>query len=241
GLALYGMGIVWRKEGQEDRARADLARADAIFEHIAARRPRGQARMETGIVYLQEGRTAEAVEAFQAAEPLLAARKEDLAYLHNNLAIALKEEGRWEESLEALLTSRRLAEGAGMVRGEAYALVNSADLLARMGKFDRAEARCAEAERLADGLDDPVMISACRANRGLVARGRGELVEAHALYKESLRLLGPQATISRANREVEMSAVLRELGETARARELQKHAEEILGEERVEALLRQLP
>ncbi len=241
GLALYGMGIVWRKQGHTDRALADLARAEAIFARIAARVPRGRAQMETGIVYLQEGRAAEAIQAFRATEPLLAARKEDLAYLYNNLAVALKEEGRWEEGLEALEESRRFAEGAGMVRAQAYALANAADLLARMGEFDRAETRCKEAEQVAQGLDDPVMISACRANRGLIARGRGHLEEARSLYEESLQLLGTEGTVSRANREVEMSAVLEELGENGRGEELREKAARVLGEERVEALLRQLP
>ncbi|MFQ5919037.1 MAG: tetratricopeptide repeat protein [Thermoplasmata archaeon] len=241
GLALYGMGIVWRKEGQEEAALEDLGRAESIFRRIAARHPRGRAHMETGIVHLQGGRAAEAIEAFRAAEPLLATRKEDLSYLHNNLAIALKEQGRWEESLAALEASRRYAEGAGMIRGQAYALANAADLLARMREFDRAEARCEEAERLARGLDDPVMISACRANRGLVAKGRGKPKEALALYRESLRLLGPEAAVSRANREVEMSAVLDEMGDTALALELREGAARVLGEERVEALLKELP
>jgi tetratricopeptide (TPR) repeat protein len=241
GLALYGMGIVWRKEGQTDRALEDLGRAEAIFARIAARVPRGRAQMETGIVYLQEGRVGEAIETFRATEPLLAARKEDLAYLYNNLAVAFKEEGQWEEGLEALEESRRFAEGAGMVRAQAYALANAADLQARMGQFDRALARCVEAERLARGLDDPVMTSACRANRGLIARGRGDLEEARSLYEESLQLLGTEAAISRANREVEMSAVLEDLGESGRGEELREKAARVLGEERVEALLRQLP
>lgn len=241
GLALYGMGIVWRKEGQTDRALEDLARAEAIFARIAARVPRGRAQMETGIVHLQEGRAAEAIEAFRATEPLLAARKEDLAYLYNNLAVALKEEGRWGEGLEALEASRRFAEGAGMVRAQAYALANAADLLARTGELDRAEARCEEAETVARGLDDPVMTSACRANRGLIAKSRGDPEAARSLYEESLRLLGKEGAVSRAHREVEMSAVLAELGETGRSQELREHAAQVLGEERVEALLRQLP
>ncbi|MEE9173555.1 MAG: tetratricopeptide repeat protein [Thermoplasmata archaeon] len=241
GLALYGMGIVWRKEGQEDQALGDLARAEAIFKKIATRRSRGRARMEIGVVHLQGGRPAEAIEAFRAAEPLLATRKGDLAYLQNNLAIALKEEGRWEASLEALEDSRRIAEGAGMVRGQAYALMNAADLLARMREFDRAEARCEEAERVARGLDDPIMISACQANRGLIAKGRGDPKEALSLYEESLRVLGREARVSRANREVEMSAVLGEMGETDRAQKLRNRAADVLGEERVEALLRELP
>jgi hypothetical protein len=85
------------------------------------------------------------------------------------------------------------------------------------------------------------MTSACRANRGLIARGRGDLEEARSLYEESLQLLGTEATISRANREVEMSAVLEELGESGRGEELREKAARVLGEERVEALLRQLP
>ncbi len=241
GLALYGMGIVGRKEGQEEAALQDLERAEAIFKKIGARHPRGRARMEIGIVHLQGGRLAGAIKAFRAAEPFLAPRKEDLSYLHNNLAIALKEEGRWGESLEALEASQRYAEGAGMVRAQAYALANAADLLARMREFDQAEARCKEAERVARGLDDPVMISACRANLGLVAKGRGKPKEALSLYQESLRLLGPEATVSRANREVEMSAVLAEMGEATRAQELREHAARVLGEERVEALLEELP
>ncbi len=197
--------------------------------------------MERGVVHLQSGRPAEAIEAFRAAEPLLATRKGDLAFLQNNRAIALKEEGRWEASLEALEESRRIAEAAGMVRGQAYALMNAADLLARMREFDRAEARCKEAERVARGLDDPVIISACQANRGLVAKGRGDPKKALSLYKESLRLLGREARVSRANREVEMSAVLGEMGETDRAQELRNRAADVLGEDRVEALLRELP
>ncbi|MFQ6012473.1 MAG: tetratricopeptide repeat protein [Thermoplasmata archaeon] len=241
GLALYGLGIVWRKEGQEARALADLARAVGYLTAVDASREVGRARMETGLVHLQQGRFEEAIREFQTAAPHFATSKGDTALLQNNLAIAHKEAGRPEESLRALEASRRFAEAAGMVRPQAYALLNAADLLARLERLEEAEAQCDEAEALARGLEDPVMLSTCRANRGLIARGRGDLADALALYEESLETLPQEATVSRAHREVEMSDVLARVGERDRAAALREKARGVLGADRVEALLRQLP
>ncbi|MFQ5838696.1 MAG: tetratricopeptide repeat protein [Thermoplasmata archaeon] len=233
GMALYGLGIVQRKMGRMEEALAYMRRALEIFDVVKAEREGGRARMEVGIIQLQAGRPEEAVEWFQRSMPILSARKEDSAYLHNNLGIAHSKLSRPQEALMAFEESVRLAEEAGMVRAQGYALANASDLYIDFGQLDRALEYCEKSLHIFGRLRDPVMISACHANRAKAERARGRLREAERLYRESLRALeGTRAPYSLAARWLEISDLYEEMGEEKEAHEYRSKALNVLREDR---------
>ncbi len=225
GRALYGLGIVERKVGRLDKALGLMRQALELFERGEAEAERGRARMEIGVIELQAERLKEAVRWFRDSTPLLAASRVDSAYLYNNLGIVYSKLAKPQEALDAFEESLRLAEEAGMVRAEGYALSNASDLYTERGQVDRALDYCNRSLQIFERLEDPVMVSACKANQAKAERSRGNLEEAEALYHDSLRALeGIRAPYSLATRWLEFSDLYEELGESSKSRELRSRA-----------------
>lgn len=229
GLASYGLGIVRRKRGEPVAAAAALRDAVALLEEAGGDRDRGRARMELGVLGLQAGAPEEAVRWFREAEPLLAAWREDAAYLYNNLGIAHRDRGDLEAAERAFEASVRRAEEAGVLRAEASALANAADLYVALGDPKRAEASARRALEAFRTLQDPVMTAVCLANLAKAAWAAGRREEAETLYGRSLQALettpSPHA---RAGILREMSGLYRDLGQAGRARELERSAQALL-------------
>ncbi len=229
GKALYGLGIVHRKMGRMSTARSLMEKALDAFKASGAEKETKQAEMEMGVIHLQSRNPAEAVPWFKLAMPHSSTRKVDAAYVYNNLGIAYSELKKVEESLKAFEESVRLAEEAGMLRAEGYALVNASDLLAEKGQIERALDYCQRSFRIFSQLGDPVMISACYANRAKATRVKGDLVAAEKLYEESFKALdGTNAPYSLATRWLEASELYEQMGEPGRAEEFRSRAMEVL-------------
>lgn len=231
GRALYGLGIVKRKLGRLDEALGLMQEALEFFRGDDAQAERGRAHMEMGVIELQGERPEEAVRWFLDSASLLAPSRVDSAYLHNNLGIAYSRLARPEEALEAFEVSIKLAEEAGMVRAEAYALSNASDLYAERGQVDTALGYCDRSLQIFRRLQDPVMVSACYANQAKAERSRGNLAAAEALYSDSLRALeGTRAPYSLAARWLEFSDLYEELGEDHKSQELRSKALAVMKE-----------
>ncbi len=231
GRALYGLGIVKRKLGHLDEALGLMQEALEFFSGDVARSERGRAFMEMGVIELQKERPEEAVGWFLDSASHLAASRVDSAYLHNNLGIAYSKLARPEEALDAFEMSIKLAEEAGMVRAEGYALSNASDLYAERGQVDVALGYCDRSLQIFTRLQDPVMVSACYANQAKAERSRGNLVAAEALYSDSLRALeGIRAPYSLATRWLEFSDLYEELGEESKSQELRSKALQVMRE-----------
>lgn len=228
GEALYGLAIVRRKQGRMAEATSVLQEALALLEASGADRQVGRARMEMGVLQLQAREPDEAVAWFRRAEPLLAPRREDSAYLQNNLGIAHRERGDLRAAEEAFDTSVRLAEAAGLVRAEAHALANLADLYVVLEDLDRAEAACRESLETFRRLQDPLMIATCMANQAKVEGARDRFEEALALYEEGLATLRPVgAPYTEASILEEMAGLSRRMGDARRAEAFQQTAREL--------------
>jgi tetratricopeptide (TPR) repeat protein len=233
GKALYGLGVVLRKMGDMEAAVEHMRRALDIFEEEEAERDLGRARMEMGVIHLQAGQSDEAVEWFGRAMPLLSGRREDSAYLYNNLGIAYSRMAKSRKALEAFEESARLAEAVGLMRAQAYAMTNASDLYVDLGEVERAVEYCERSLGIFEQLRDPVMISACHANRAKAEKALGNLEEAERLYLESLRALeGTDAPYSLAARWLELSDLYEQMGDLERAHRFRSEALSVLKEER---------
>ncbi len=231
GRALYGLGIVERKMGRLGETRKLLHEALKHFDSGEGVTDTGRVRMEMGIAELQADNPEAAARWFHDAAPLLASSLVDSAYLYNNLGIAYSKLSQQEEALKAFEESLELAEKAGMVRAEGYALSNAADLYIERGQVETALDYCDRSLQIFEDLEDPVMISACYANRAKAERSRGNLEKAENLYQDSLRALeGTRAPYSLAARWLEFSDLYQELGERSKSEKLRSKALAVMRE-----------
>ena len=119
---------------------------------------------------------------------LEAAEGEDAARAYVHLGELLRLSGRHAAALEAMVAGERLAARLGM-RGTFghFMFVNAADDLLRLGRWDEAEARLQEAERLDLGVTAGAMHG---ATAGLLHALRGEDAAAQRHLEAALELAG---------------------------------------------------
>ncbi|HYV08672.1 MAG TPA: tetratricopeptide repeat protein, partial [Thermoplasmata archaeon] len=82
-----------------------------------------------------------------------------------------------------------VAMRTGDVRFASYALANAADNLLRLEQTEAAAAKAEQALDLARTIGDPVLMSAARANLGLVFAKRKEWAKAEAHLLESVEMI----------------------------------------------------
>lgn len=186
--------------GRLDEAEAAARRAIAKLDESAHRLQAGKARVNLGVVLRMRGKAAAALEAFDAAIPILSEDRMACAMIQSNRAEALLNLDRFEESRVAF--EEALAVFAAQGAGHAAAMVegNLADLLSRLGRVDDAVLRFEAAQaryQTAGALGDVARLQAEEAEALL---GVGAARRAAALYERAASHLEPAGMAREAAR-----------------------------------------
>jgi len=113
----------------------------------------------------------------------------DDATIQINLGIVQSREGDARGAAMSFDRSADVAMRTGDVRFASYALANAADNLLRLEQTEAAAAKAEQALDLARTIGDPVLMSAARANLGLVFAKRKEWAKAEAHLLESVEMI----------------------------------------------------
>lgn len=140
-----------------------------------------------GNLTAQFGDSGESLGHYQQARDLLlvSGHREGLAMVTNNVGMALRESGRFEESLRCF--DEALAASEGLERGHVYAFIlgNRGLTLLEAGRPDQALAPLTEALEQMEALGAPRGRGTANHNLGRLMLLRGELVRAESYLQEA--------------------------------------------------------
>ncbi|HEV7926949.1 MAG TPA: serine/threonine-protein kinase, partial [Verrucomicrobiae bacterium] len=189
---------------------------------------------EMGQIYLALGQPDKAEVMHRAALVLLSKSNDDddgrTAISMNNLALALRDEGKWKEAEKLIRESLALREkAAGTNRiPVGLALANLGEILLMEGKNAEAEStlRNALAIYRQSGADNEPFTIAAMHTLGGVLRSNSKLPEAEALYRQALTLTQGHIT----NDAPSIEGIQMDLGITIRDEGRLSEAESVLNQ-----------
>jgi tetratricopeptide (TPR) repeat protein len=239
GLFERVLGIAETYRHEEYRARAHLALASVFvpmhdapkataaldvardyYVRIGNVRNIGIADALRGQVLTMRGEYNQAIVHFEAMLAGAAGDPEQAVSARENLAWVLAGAGRYRESLDAYQAARRQRQASGRARNEVFTLLNMADVLSRMGRFDETATTIADARMGISGPEIEWRLELVEASR-LLRQGR---------YVDALRVADAANTDPSAwrvtSRLLVGSLAAARLGMWPRSRELLARAED---------------
>jgi tetratricopeptide (TPR) repeat protein len=94
--------------------------------------------------------------------------------------------GRWARALERYAEALDVYRRTGDTMGAALLLNNRADILIEQGRYDEALGQFADARRMAEAADDPLLVACIDASLATIAMRTGDHAEAHRLLDAAL-------------------------------------------------------
>ena len=187
GEAMRSLGAVERRLGDLPAALVHLAGAADLLPDGS--REKVRALTELGAALIARGDLPAArIRLTEAAGLVRRGTRED-ATIQINLGIVQSREGDARGAAMSFDRSADVAMRTGDVRFASYALANAADNLLRLEQTEAAAAKAEQALDLARTIGDPVLMSAARANLGLVFAKRKEWAKAEAHLLESVEMI----------------------------------------------------
>ena len=227
--ALRGLGVVEGKLGNYDKAQELLERS--ARDAMTAMDSKGMllAHLELGNVFIGRGMFEQAIDHFSKCAAGFGPVQ--LTNVYMNMGVASASLGRDNEAKINLENAVRLADETGQPRSKAYALTSLAEVLIRSGQVEVAKEHCFRALDIVTDLDDKMGVSAAYANLGMAEKACGNLHDSEEYYAESIAALG-NAVAPRALglRKMELGLLLKEMGESGRAKVLLQDSKELFNQ-----------
>jgi tetratricopeptide (TPR) repeat protein len=227
--ALRGLGVVESKLGNYTKAQELLEKS--ALDAMAAMDQKGMllAHMELGNVFIGRGQYDEAIEHFTKCAAGFG--PVELTNVYVNMGIANAFLGKLDQAEVHLTNAVKLAEETGQPRSMAYALTSLADVLIKTGKIDQAKEHSFAALDIVTELNDRLGISAAYANLGFAERVSKDFAASEEYYSESVKALeGVPVPMKVGLRKLEFGAMLREKGDSERARGILEESRRVLAE-----------
>jgi len=237
--ALRGLGVVEGKLGNHQRAQ-DLLEKSAL-DAMAAMDQKGMllAHMELGNVFIGRGMYDDAIDHFSKCAAGFGPVELTNVYIKMGVANAFL--GNLDVAEIHLANAVKLAETTGQPRHRASALTSLAEVLIKEGKTEQAKEDCFAALDVVTELKDCLGISAAYSNLGLAERVSGNFGQSEEYYLESLKVLNESsAPLMVATRKLELGSMLREKGDTERAKEVLEDSRESLADADSKDLLKRV-
>ncbi len=191
GKCATNLGILYRRLGRYETARRYLGDALDRFESSGAAVWQAQARNVMGLLELNSGFPTAAAAALELAVRLATdcGRWQSAGLALNNLGLARKSEGKWEEALAKF----RQALGLGRRKGYGYliqaASSNLGDVYLAAGDLEVAEGWFKDARDAAAREGDPLGIGVCTLGLAKLRREQGRLPDADRAIAKALKVL----------------------------------------------------
>lgn len=224
--ALRGSGVVESKLGHHAKAQELLERSGR--DAMTAMDSKGMlmAHLELGKVFINRGLYEKAIDHF--AKCAAGFGPVQLTDVYMNMGIASASLGNDDEAERNLENAVRLADETGQPRSKASALTSLAEILLRSGKVEAAREHCFRALDIVTELDDKAGISAAYVILGRAEKTGGNMHDCVEYYQESIAALeNVDAPRSLGTVKMEMALVLKEMGESDKARALLKDSKEL--------------
>lgn len=157
GMALGNLGSAYRDMGMKEAAVDHYRQAITAFRKAADPAGEGQVLLQWGVVEHNEGKIEQAISHFREAQRAFhqVGDPHGLATaLHNLGSSLLGREGRWNESLQALVKAVDIYDEVGDSWGSAQALIALGIAYKRVGQPGQARTSWRDALRLTGQLDD---------------------------------------------------------------------------------------
>jgi predicted ATPase/DNA-binding SARP family transcriptional activator len=178
--------------GDARRAHPWASDAVAAFRALGDERGLACALMALGAAAGNQGALDEADVALDEASAIARRLGDPVldGQLLNDLSFVASRRGDW--SLAAEVNRQELAAwtAVGSRRGQATALRHLAVACRHLGRLEEADALCAEAAGVWRELEDAASLAHVQITQGDIARVRGDLARAEAIYEEVLAELG---------------------------------------------------
>jgi tetratricopeptide (TPR) repeat protein len=145
-----------------------------------------EAQVHLAFVLVHRGRGPAALALLGSARPFVTESTEPWWYVVH--ALVLKGLGRWEESLGQYGLALKSFERSGDLIGRGRVLINRGVALAYRGRFDAAEADLLAADRLLEGMEQPLTRAIAVQDLGWVAGQRGDIPRALRQYDRAVDL-----------------------------------------------------
>jgi LuxR family transcriptional regulator, maltose regulon positive regulatory protein len=176
GLCLYWMG-------RPDAATDWLEKALVIYEALNDAQFAALVRMDRGIVYMDMGAFAQALDDYQSSLRYWSQTEDAVrqATLHNNLGVLHHYQGNYREAVAALERAIAQARQSAYIRMEGTALAGLGDIYEDLGAYEAAESAYREALHLAQRASDnflSIYITLAQADLACT-RGRFSLARTH--------------------------------------------------------------
>lgn len=217
---LLGAGRLRAGGSALEAAEADLAEAVRLAELHGVQEVAMVARFELGNALAERGDLPGAIALYEQTAGLARVARDPNQQLLalNNLAYHTMLAGDTAAALRSIDEALALADQYGLGMAREY-------LLSTRGEIELADGRWTEAEEFfnasqveAQGHNNVAHIAKCRANLGLVARGRGDLDSALILLEEAAELAAPlTARYMQAQIDLWLTEVYLDRGERAAA------------------------
>ncbi len=189
---LLNRGHLHRDLGEMGRARQRFEEALALSRRAKDRGHRGHRGHEAaalnalGLLALDGGRPAEALEPFESALKLRASGTREWAVTQTSLGVAFRQLGRMEEAGRAYAAALPIFRRIGDSREEARCLANLGRLDGSTGRDEAALDHLDRAIVLFRGLADPPQMALALEGKARVLRRRGDLEAARGIMTEAL-------------------------------------------------------
>lgn len=233
GVALRGIGSIYRAKGEYDQAIAHFYESLGITRETGDKRGEGINLGNLGIVYQTVGQIAQAIAHYTQALAIareIGDRRNEGTHL-GSLGIVYKEQGQYDQAIANYTQSIAIAREIGEKRNEGIHLGNMGDVLLKLHRFNEAEAAFRDAIPLCEQTM-PAAAGAFRGSLALILAQRGKNDEAFTMLEFGETPV--QAIPEEHAKFLCKKGKVRQLsGDTAAAQAALKHAKEIAADLKV--------
>jgi ATP/maltotriose-dependent transcriptional regulator MalT len=190
---LLGAGRMRAGGVELEEAEAELAEAVRLAEADDVREVALVARFELGNAHAERGDLAGAIALYEqtAREAAAAGEPNQQVLALNNLAYHTMLGGDTATARRTIEQATALADQYGLGMSREYLLSTRGEIELADGRWDEAEAYFNASQAAAVEHNNAAHVAKCRANLGLVARGRGDFDAALILLEEAAQLAAP--------------------------------------------------
>jgi tetratricopeptide (TPR) repeat protein/serine phosphatase RsbU (regulator of sigma subunit) len=191
GVATLGEAVVWRSQRQYNSAQSRAQTALRIFQEKERLDYEGKSYNLIGIIHQDQGRTAEALQAYQKAFTIFEriGDQQGIASCHNNIGIIHYAQGRYAEALEAFQKALTILERIGDQQGIADCYNNIGIIHNTQGRYAEALESYQKALTIRERIGDQQGIAICYNNIGIIHADQGRYAEALEALQKALTIL----------------------------------------------------
>ncbi len=225
--ALRGSGVVEGMLGNHGKAQELLERSARDAMTAMDSKDMLMAHLELGKLFIGRGLYTEAIDHF--AKCAAGFGPVQLTNVYVNMGIASASLGNDDDAALNFENAVRLADETGQPRPKALALSSLAEVMLRSGKTEAAKEHCFRALDIVTELGDGAGISAAYAVLARAERAAGNMHDSIEYYEESVKALeGKDSPRSLGQLKMEFGMLLKEIGESERARAVLADSKELL-------------